>query len=85
MNIHVNVSDIRDNVSKIQEGIGSQVQPVSLSRVQSVENRRMLTGSQAQSRSAASIVKESGILHFHLVFSESHLPRGRGPVSDATS
>jgi hypothetical protein len=78
MNIHVNVSDIRDNVSKIQEGIGSQVQPVSLSRVQSVENRRMLTGSQAQSRSAASIVKGSSILSFaSSTLGESPPPRPR--------
>ena len=45
MNIHVNVSDIRNDVSKIREGIGGQVQPVSASYVQSIENQRMLTGS----------------------------------------
>jgi precorrin-4 methylase len=43
MNIHVNVSDIRDDVSKIREGIDGQVQPVSAIYIQSVEDRRILT------------------------------------------
>jgi hypothetical protein len=42
MNIHVNVSDIRDDVSKIREGIGGQVQLVSASCIQSIVNRRCL-------------------------------------------
>jgi hypothetical protein len=42
MNIHVNVSDIRDDVSKIREGIGGQVQSVSASCFQSIVNRRCL-------------------------------------------
>jgi hypothetical protein len=40
---HAIVFDIRDDVSKIREGIGSQAQPVSASCIQSVANRRMLT------------------------------------------
>jgi hypothetical protein len=43
LNIHVNVSDIRNDMSKIREGIGGRVQPVSMSRIQSVEYRRVLT------------------------------------------
>jgi hypothetical protein len=43
LNIHVNVSDIRNDMSKIREGIGGKVQPVSMSRIQSVEYREMLT------------------------------------------
>ena len=44
MNIHVNVSDMRGDVSKIREEIHSdQPRPVSASCTQSVENRRMLT------------------------------------------
>jgi hypothetical protein len=41
--MHTIVSGIRDDVSKIWEGIGGQVQPVSASWIQSADNRRMLT------------------------------------------
>jgi hypothetical protein len=40
---HTIVSNIRDDVSKIREGISGQVQPVSTSCIQSVDDRRMLT------------------------------------------
>jgi hypothetical protein len=43
LNIHVNVSGIRDDVSKLREGTGGKFQPVSTSQVQSVEYQRMLT------------------------------------------
>jgi hypothetical protein len=43
LKIHVNVSDIRNDMSRIREGIGGRVQPVSMSRIQSVEYRRVLT------------------------------------------
>jgi hypothetical protein len=43
VNTHVNLSDMRDDVSKIQEGISGQVRQVSASLIQSIENRRMLT------------------------------------------
>jgi tetratricopeptide (TPR) repeat protein len=43
MNTQVNVSDIRDDVSKIREGIDGQFHPVSASSIQYVDNRRMLT------------------------------------------
>jgi hypothetical protein len=43
VNTNVNLSDMRDDVLKIQEGISGQVQPVSTSWIQSIENRRMLT------------------------------------------
>jgi hypothetical protein len=42
MNTHVTVSDIRDDVSKIREEIGGQVRSVSVGRIQSVDDRRML-------------------------------------------
>jgi hypothetical protein len=35
VNTHVNISDMRDDVSKIQEGINGQVRPVSASWIQS--------------------------------------------------
>ena len=66
VNTHTIVSDIRDDVSKIRDGIGSQVQP-------------------AQTRSAASTTKEFSTLHLHPAHLENRLPRGQGPVSDATS
>jgi tetratricopeptide (TPR) repeat protein len=43
INIHVNVSDMRGDMSRIREEISGQVQPVSVSCIQSVENRRTLT------------------------------------------
>ena len=43
LNIYVEFSGMRDDVSKIREGIDGKVQPVSMSRIQSVEYRRMLT------------------------------------------
>jgi hypothetical protein len=43
VNTHVNLSGVRDDVSKIQEEINGQVRPVSASWIQSVEDRRMLT------------------------------------------
>ena len=43
MNTHVTVSDIRDDVSKIREDIGGQVRSVSVSHIQFVDDRRMLT------------------------------------------
>jgi tetratricopeptide (TPR) repeat protein len=42
MNIHINVSDIRDNVAKIQGGISGHVQPVSASCIQPAENQGCL-------------------------------------------
>ena len=49
VNVHVTVSDthaivsnIRDDVSKIREGIGGQDQPVSASCILSVNDQRML-------------------------------------------
>ena len=43
MNTHVAVYDIRHDVSKIREEIGSQIRQVSTSRIRSVDNWRMLT------------------------------------------
>ena len=43
MNTHVAISDIRHDVSKIREEIGSQIRQVSTSRIRSVDNWRMLT------------------------------------------
>ena len=40
---NINVFGIRNDVSKILEGIGGQVQPVSASCIKSVNNWRMLT------------------------------------------
>ena len=43
VNTHVAVSDIRHDVSKIREEIGSQIRPVSTSHVRAVDNNRMFT------------------------------------------
>ena len=40
---HTIVSNIRDDVAKIREGTGGQIQPVSTIRIQPVDHRRMLT------------------------------------------
>jgi hypothetical protein len=85
VNIHVNVSGIRSDVSKILEGAGGQVQSVSARCIQPVDNRRVLTVSQTQTRSAASTANASSTLYLHIAHLESHLPRRRGPVSGATS
>ena len=45
LKIYVEFSGMRDDVSKIREGIGGKVQPVSMSRIQFVESQRMLTTS----------------------------------------
>jgi hypothetical protein len=42
VNTHVNLSDMRDDVSKIREGIGGQGQLVSASCILSVNDQRML-------------------------------------------
>ena len=87
LNTHVTVSDIRHDVSKIQEEIGGQG---SVSRVQSVDNKGALavvsvqTGS-AETRSEISTTNKSDTLLSHLAYLESLLPRHREPASDATS
>ena len=43
MNIHVTVSDIRHDISKMREEIGGQVPSVSMNLILSIDNRRVLT------------------------------------------
>ena len=43
LGIRNDTSGMRNDISKILEGIGGQVQPVSASCIKSVNNRRMLT------------------------------------------
>ena len=84
MNIHVTISDIRHDVSKILEELGGQVHSVNTSRFQPIGNGKILTVTQVQTRSAASTTEESSIYHPYLVYLESPRRR-RGPVSGAKS
>ena len=43
MNVHVTVSDIHHDVSKIREEISNQIHSVSSGHIQSIENWRILT------------------------------------------
>ena len=43
MNTHVVVSDMRHDVSKIREEIGGQARSVSITRIQPIDDGRMLT------------------------------------------
>jgi hypothetical protein len=86
MNIHVNVSDMRGDVSRIREEISGQVQSVSALKLHSTcresEDAYNFLGPNQVGNFD---VKESSILHFHLASLESHLPRGREPALDATT
>jgi len=57
VNVHVTVSDIRHDVSKIREEIGGQVHSVSAGCIQPIENR-ILTVVKVQTRSAAALTIE---------------------------
>ena len=87
MNIHVTVSDMRDDVLKIREEISGQVRSVTTSRTQSTDGW-MSPVAVVQTRSAASSTKatmESSNLHPGLLDLESHLLRLQGRVLDVTS
>ena len=90
VNIHVTVSDMRRDVSRInhnvlriREEIGGHVHSVSMNRIRSTDNQKILTVAQIQIRSAASTTKEPSTLHLHLVHIKGYLPRCRGPVLGA--
>jgi len=85
MNIHVTVSDIRHDVSKIRGENGDRVHSVNVRHTQSIDNRRMLTVVQAQTRSVTSTTKGFNTLRLYPAYLESYLPLRQGHVSDVTS
>jgi len=85
VNIHVVVSDIHYDVSKIRGENSGQVRSVRAKHTQSIDNRRVPTIVQAQTRSAVSTTKGSSTLRLHLVHLDFQLPRHRGHISDVTS
>ena len=76
------VSDIRRQVLGSQQGADDKNMLVSDARTVPTTNY-VLTVSQSQARSANPATNESRILHLYLVYLVNHLPRRRGPVSDA--
>jgi hypothetical protein len=73
VNTHVTVTDTHTVVSDIRDDM-SKIREGIGGQVQ-----------PAQTRSVASTTQEFSTLHLYLAYLESRLPRGRGPVSDATS
>ena len=81
--MHHNVSWIRSDVSRIREEIGGNIRAVSVLRAQSIENGKMFTITQAQTRLGALTTEKARTSHLHLVHLENHLPHNREPVSVA--
>ena len=78
------VSDIRRSMLKSQEVVDDQRQLVSDTPTTSTIERKF-TVSQNGTRLANSAANGFNILYLCLVPLVNHLPRRRGPVSDATS
>ena len=70
---HVTVADTHTIISDIRDDV-SKIREGIGGQVQ-----------PAQTRSVASATKEFSTLHLYLAYLENRLPRGQGPVSDATS